>query len=92
MKILQHLPVLVIVVPLISCVVIPIVGRVNRFACWVIATVISFFCFLGSVQLLNIVTNRGKISYWLGGWEPPWGIEYVIDHLNAFVLVVISFI
>jgi len=34
----------------------------------------------------------GTIHYWLGGWRPPWGIEYVVDALNAFVLVVILFL
>jgi multicomponent Na+:H+ antiporter subunit D len=32
----------------------------------------------------------GPISYHLGGWEPPWGIEYRIDVLNGFVLVLVS--
>ena len=45
-----------------------------------------------SASLLNTVINTGRISYRLGGWEPPWGIEYVIDYLNGFVLVVVSFI
>ena len=30
------------------------------------------------------------MQYRLGGWEPPWGIVYVVDLLNALVLVVIS--
>jgi multicomponent Na+:H+ antiporter subunit D len=32
------------------------------------------------------------VSYWLSGWQPPWGIEYAIDLLNGFVLVIVSFI
>ena len=34
--------------------------------------------------------SSGPISYHLGGWEPPWGIEYRIDALNGFVLVLVS--
>jgi multicomponent Na+:H+ antiporter subunit D len=34
--------------------------------------------------------NTGAISYALGGWEPPWGIEYRIDALNAFVALIVS--
>jgi multicomponent Na+:H+ antiporter subunit D len=30
------------------------------------------------------------ISYELGGWEPPWGIEYRIDAVNAFVALVVA--
>ena len=26
----------------------------------------------------------------LGGWAPPWGIEYRVDLLNAFVLMLVS--
>jgi len=32
----------------------------------------------------------GTIIYELGGWDAPWGIEYRIDKLNAFVLLIIS--
>jgi hypothetical protein len=39
--------------------------------------------------LLYRVQTRGTLRYWLGGWQPPWGIEYVIDGLNAYVLVVV---
>jgi multicomponent Na+:H+ antiporter subunit D len=34
----------------------------------------------------------GTIHYWMGGWRPPWGIEYVVDALNAFILIVILFL
>ncbi|MBV1920000.1 MAG: monovalent cation/H+ antiporter subunit D family protein [Pseudomonadales bacterium] len=32
----------------------------------------------------------GVIVYELGGWEAPWGIEYRIDELNAFLLLIIT--
>ena len=32
------------------------------------------------------------ISYMLGGWEAPYGIEYRIDVVNAWVLVIVSMI
>ncbi len=92
MKFIQEFPVLIIVIPLIFAVIIPLVGRLNRLLPWIIASTITFFCFLISISLLITVLDTGKISYWLGGWEPPLGIEYAIDYLNAFVLVVVSFI
>ncbi len=42
-----------------------------------------------SVFILNHVLTIGTIHYWLGGWAPPWGIEYVVDALNAYVLVIL---
>lgn len=92
MNIADHLPVLVIAIPLISAVIIPLVGKTNRLYSWYITVAVTFSCFLISSSLLNTVINTGRISYWLGGWEPPWGIEYAIDYLNGFVLVVVSFI
>jgi multicomponent Na+:H+ antiporter subunit D len=34
--------------------------------------------------------ESGTIHYRLGSWAPPFGIEYVVDHLNAMMLVLIS--
>jgi len=48
--------------------------------------------FISAVGILNTVVSAGTIHYRLGGWEPPWGIEYVVDHLNALMLVIVSFV
>jgi multicomponent Na+:H+ antiporter subunit D len=45
-----------------------------------------------SLYILNAVMHTGRISYWLGNWEPPYGIEYAIDYLNSYVLVIVTFI
>jgi multicomponent Na+:H+ antiporter subunit D len=34
--------------------------------------------------------STGPISYALGGWEPPWGIEYQVDLLSGFVLMLVA--
>lgn len=36
--------------------------------------------------------RSGTIHYRLGGWPPPFGIEYVVDHLNAMMLVIVAVI
>ncbi len=40
--------------------------------------------------LLHQVMADGPISYAIGGWAPPIGIEYRIDQANAFMLVLVS--
>ena len=87
-----HLPILVILIPLISAIIIPVVGQINRLFSWYIVVGVTFIAFLISFKLLINVQNFGTISYWLGGWKPPWGIEYVLDYLNAYILLIISFI
>ena len=51
---------------------------------------ISWFAFLCSIYLLDQVLDNGEISYHLGSWKPPLGIEYRIDLINAFVLLTVS--
>ena len=34
--------------------------------------------------------QRGPISYAIGSWPPPWGIEYRVDLLNALRAVLVS--
>jgi multicomponent Na+:H+ antiporter subunit D len=50
----------------------------------------SAIAFIISILLLQQVMQTGTISYELGGWSPPWGIEYRIDKLNAFIALIIS--
>ncbi|MDD4563026.1 MAG: monovalent cation/H+ antiporter subunit D family protein [Syntrophomonadaceae bacterium] len=88
----EHLPVLVIIIPLVLALIAPVAGRLNRIYSWAIALLATLFSFVGSVLLLHQVMYSGAISYWMGGWEPPWGIEYVIDYFSGFVLVIVSFL
>src|SRR3990167_7712013 len=92
MNIAEHFPALVIVIPLLFALITWLAGLINRAFCWVIVLTITFLCFLMSFSILNTVMHTGRISYHMGAWEPPWGIEYAIDYLNGFVLVVVSFI
>jgi len=89
---IKHLPILLIVVPLLSALIIPVAGRINRALSWYIATIATGICFVISLLLLQTVLKEGSISYWLGGWEPPMGIEYVIDYLSIFVVIIVAFI
>ena len=57
---------------------------------WLFALIVSGLSFLISSLLLEQVMTSGTIVYELGGWEAPWGIEYRIDQLNAFLLLIIS--
>ena len=44
---------------------------------------------LASIGGLITVLQSGPIHYYLGGWAPPLGIEYVLDNLSAFMTVII---
>ena len=83
-----QLPILQIVVPLIAAPVCLILR--HAFAAWLLSSVVTVVTFVISVALLIQVLDQGAISYALGSWEPPWGIEYVVDRLSVFILVIVS--
>lgn len=83
-----HLPVLQIVVPLIAA---PLCLLLRRGAlAWGVALAASWVALAIAALLLEAVLSGGVISYALGGWAAPWGIEYRIDTLNAFVLLIVA--
>jgi multicomponent Na+:H+ antiporter subunit D len=86
----EQIPVLIIILPLLSALITPLLGwwRENLCYPWVIFSLI--LCVLCSIFVLGRVIDVGVIHYYLGSWLPPMGIEYVIDHLNAMMLVIIS--
>ncbi len=85
---LAHLPVLQVIVPLIAapcCLMIRSPAVVGRFV--QLATLATLIISLG---LVREVLEQGVLSYALGGWQAPWGIEYRIDPLNVYLLVLVS--
>jgi multicomponent Na+:H+ antiporter subunit D len=84
----DHLPVLQVVIPLITAPLIVFAGY--RALAWPLAFISSLIAFLISSMLLYQVIGGGFISYAIGGWAPPLGIEYRIDATNALLLFLIS--
>jgi len=84
----QHLAPLQVVIPLIAA-PISLFLR-NARAAWVFALVVTWSAFVIACLLLAQVLDQGVLSYALGGWLPPWGIEYRVDAANALVLVIVS--
>ena len=83
-----HLPALQIVVPLVSAPLCLLLRRGGL--AWALALIVSWAALACAVLLLQQVIATGPISYHLGGWAPPWGIEYRIDVVNGFVLVIVA--
>lgn len=87
----EQFPAIIVVAPLILSLIIPVVGWWNKKLCVPIVIIALSISVVSAIGILHTVMKQGTISYWLGGWEPPWGIEYAIDHLNAFVALIVVF-
>ena len=83
-----HLPILQVIIPLMAAPICLILKRTQLV--WLFSLFASGLAFTISVLLLQQVMTSGVISYELGGWQAPWGIEYRIDKLNAFLLLIIT--
>jgi multicomponent Na+:H+ antiporter subunit D len=88
----EHYPALIVVTPLILSFFVFAVGWFNKNICFPIVIVGTGASAYFSFNILFRVINTGPIHYHLGLWAPPWGIEYVVDHLNALILVCIAVI
>ena len=88
MSVALHMPALQVVVPLLSA---PLVVLARRGSLpFVLATAAAWCAFAVSIALW-IEVDRGEIlSYAIGSWPPPWGIEYRVDKLSALVLLLVS--
>ena len=84
----NHISLLLVVIPLIAAPIVAILpqGRLP----WFVTLIITFLCAMLASTQLWMVLNDGVISYDLGGWAPPWGIEYRIDALNAFIAFIVT--
>ena len=84
----SHLPVLQVIIPLIAAPICVILRQ--GLLAWMLATLVCLISFIISCVLFNQVLVEGVISYALGGWLSPWGIEYRLDKLTTFMLLIIN--
>jgi multicomponent Na+:H+ antiporter subunit D len=86
----DHLPVLLVVVPLVAA---PIAALLNRpRLSWAVAVAATLWALYVALELLSQTMATGVIHYELGGWAAPYGIEYVVDPVNAWVVVIVALI
>jgi len=86
----EHYPVLLVVLPLLAAPICLLLrhGTASR----ILAVLVAWTCLAMALEVLNQVTSGENISYMLGGWAAPYGIEYRVDALNAYLLVIVSVI
>ena len=85
----EHFPALIVVVFLLAAFLSPLLYRWARHlsAAYLVATLVAAFGM--AIALLIQVQQGGPIYYHMGGWSPPWGIEFKADPLRLYVLLVV---
>lgn len=85
---IQHLPILQVIIPLLAAPICFILKEA-RLVRWFVL-IANVMAFVISIMLLQQVNLHGTLVYSLGGWEAPIGIEYRIDELNAYLLILVT--
>jgi len=88
MSVAPHLPALQVVVPLVAAPLSVLLH--DRRAAFLVVLAASWAAFAIAIALWLQVNDTGIISYHMGSWAPPWGIEYRVDRLSSFVLVLVA--
>ncbi len=84
-----NLPILHVIIPLIGA-PLGLMFRRSPAGAWLLALIISWVTLADSLALLLIVSGGEAVSYEIGNWAAPWGIEYRVDMLAAYVIVIVS--
>lgn len=86
---MRHFPVLVVAVPILAAVLTPLIGMWRKKACMPWAAGAAFVTSVMASSLVWKVYKSGKvISYHLGSWKPPFGIEIRFDEFSAATLMI----
>ena len=84
----EHLPVLQVALPLVAAPLCLLLTRAMW--AWLLALAVSLVALGISIVLLREVYTGEVISYAIGGWAAPWGIEYRVDAVNALILIIVA--
>jgi len=82
-------PLLFVAIPLISAFCAPVLGLVRKRISGYVAILSSLLTFVLALLIAPSAIEE-PIHYWAGGWEPPYGIELVVDSLSVFMLLLVS--
>ncbi len=88
---MDQAPVLMIVLPVFASLLLTLIGPLGHRAAYGLLILSIAGSLAAAMATLALVVRAGHaVQYRMGDWVPPMGIELVIDHLSAGVLVLIS--
>ncbi len=83
---------IIIMPPLVAAILIPWLGQTHREMPLLLSLAGMGISALAAAALSFSVFSHGRISYNLGGWGLPWGIELVGDYLSTLLVLTVTLI
>ncbi len=91
MNLTNNSPVLIPLLFLSTGIMTPVLAMKKEWlARWIALGASAASVALSIFNLIRVINVGKPIHYKLGNWNPSLGIEYVLDHLSAFVILVIN--
>ena len=90
MLILDNIPALLVAIPLLASAVVSLLPSAR--IAWGFAFVTTLICLYMAFELVGIISSTQALSYAFGGWEPPWGIVFVLDSANVYLVLLVAFV
>ena len=90
LELVNHLPILQVITPMLIAPILVVLN--NKTLSWLLSFLGALACLFISILLIQAVSDGSILTYYLGGWVPPIGIEYRIDAANSILLFLISII
>lgn len=88
----RNAPVLIPIVYLTACLLIALTRIKYRQYAYPMAVIAATLSSAISVGMLYHVIRHGTMHYYFAGWPPPIGIEYVVDPLSGFIVMIINIV
>ena len=89
---MNQLGILFLAIPLLASLLIMIVGWMKPKLAHPMTVVTMGATLLATIKLFQRISEVGSIQYKMGDWKPPIGIEFLIDPLNAMVILLVAFV
>lgn len=85
-----HLPGIIVVVPLLLAIIVALLPARMGWAGAVLGSGLSFCAAIVLTSHMLEIDALNRLSYFLGGWPPPWGIEFAVDHATSLVILAVT--
>ncbi len=90
MDLVLELPFLCVIGILVTAFCMPVLARWKKDFCAPLATLVVGAVFIAALVIAYHVNQGLIIRYAVAHWEPPWGIELVVDSISSMMLALLS--
>lgn len=87
----SNAPVIIVAILFFAALSLPLVRRISMALVHPIALGAAGLSLVVAIYQIGLVVQlRAPLVNHLGGWAPPWGIEFRVDHLGAIMAVLVT--